>query len=277
VGVVTCAGEDVDPDSPALLGALGDAGLAAELVVWDDPAVDWDRYALAVVRSTWDYAARREQFLAWARAVPRLANRAEVLAYSTDKHYLRELAAAGVAVVETAFVDVGVSPAFPDGDVVVKPAVGAGSIGAERHRAHEHAAAAAHVAALHASGRDALVQPYVDSVDERGETALIFLDGQFSHAMTKGAMLNVRESDRHPLYRRERMAVATPEPAALVAARRALAAADQGELLYARVDVVLDRGRWAVLELELAEPSLFLGYAPAAARALAAAIARRVS
>jgi glutathione synthase/RimK-type ligase-like ATP-grasp enzyme len=280
VAVATCAVPDVDPDAPLLLAALRAEGLSADERAWDDPTVDWDGYDLVIVRSTWDYTSRRDDFLAWARAVARLANPYETLVYSSDKHYLSDLAGRGVAVVPSRFVDVGAPAAFPwpgDGDVVVKPAVGAGSIDAARYRKDEAAAAHAHVADLHARGRDALVQPYVGSVDSEGERALVFIEGVFTHALVKGALLNVAAQDRDLLYRREQMSLADFDAEAVGVAARVLAAVGAEDLLYARVDLVRQGSTWAVLELELVEPSLFLTYHEPAAAALAAAVARRVA
>jgi glutathione synthase/RimK-type ligase-like ATP-grasp enzyme len=278
VAVATCAGENVDVDSPVLLTALHRAGLEADLCVWDDPAVDWARYDLTVLRSTWDYAPRRDEFLAWARGVERLANPYDVVAYSSDKHYLADLAARGIPVVDTVFCDVGATltiPAAPS--IVVKPAVGAGSIDAARYRRDDEGEIAAHVARLHAKGRDVVLQPYVDSVDQLGERALIFIDGAFSHAMTKAAMLNTHELDRTALFRREQMSRADAEPEALAVAERIFADPRFTHLLYARVDLVKGPVGWAVMELELVEPSLFLTFDDTAADRLSTAIARRIT
>ena len=277
VGVVTCSVEDIDPDSPVLLEALARAGVSAELVVWDDPAVDWDRYALSVIRSTWDYVDKFDQFRAWVARTPRLVNPAAAVEYSLDKHYLGDLAERGVDVVPTTFVDVGVAPSFPEGHFVVKPAIGAGSMSAERYDAAAIAAARDHVRALHEDGRDVLVQPYVASVDTDGECALIFVEGEFSHAVRKGPMLNVPELDRRALYRQELISVMDPPHDAVQTGQRVLESLGLGELLYARVDVLRDGNRWLLLELELVEPSLFLAFDPTVGDRLARAIAHRVS
>ena len=285
IGVATCAGVDadpsspfrgdtVDPDSPLLLAALAELGLSGELCVWDDAKVDWDRFDLTVVRSTWDYSGRRDEFLRWARGVPRLFNPYDVLEYSSDKHYLADIGAAGHRIVPSFFCDVGASPVFPTGDFVVKPCVGAGSIDAARYGADELDQAREHVRDLHERGRDVLIQPYVTSVDETGERALVFIDGAFSHAMTKGPMLNTPVDERGPLFRLEQMNSAQAEEDALDFAARVLAALEWRDLLYARVDLVADHG-WALMELELVEPSLFLQFEPAAAKRLARAIDRR--
>lgn len=277
VAIATCAGDNVDPDAPLLLDALEREGLAGELCVWDDPRVDWNGFELTVVRSTWDYALRRDEFLDWARPITRLCNPYWALEYSTDKHYLDDLHRRGYHVVPSQFCDVGVRPVFPEGDFVIKPCVGAGSVDAERYRGDELDRARAHVARLHALGRDALIQPYVASVDDLGERALVFLDGSFSHAVTKGAMLNVPPTNRHARFRREQVVLASGEPDAVAFARAVLDDVRFDELLYARVDLVRLGGAWALMELELVEPSLFLSHHGAAATQLARAIGSRAA
>ncbi len=277
MAIVTCAGDTVDPDGEILVAALASVGLSSEQVPWDDPGANWDDYDLCVVRSTWDYAERRDEFLAWATRVPRLANSAPVLAYSTDKHYLAELARSGVRVIPTTFVDVGDDWTAPEGDFVVKPAVGAGSMDAERYGPGTVGDARAHVARLHARGRDVLVQPYLDTIDVEGELALVFLDGEFSHALRKGAMLNVTELDRTGLYRVEQMSIANAPADAVSFASSVLAASPFTDLLYARVDAVRTDEGWALMELELAEPWLFFSFVPAAAARLALAVRARVT
>ena len=275
VAIVTCEGNDLDPDSPLLLGALVNEGVAAELVRWDDADADFESFDLNVIRSTWNYTSRLSQFLEWAKSVTRLENPYPVIEYSTDKHYLADLARRGHAVVPSVFCDVGTEAVFPDEDFVVKPCVGAGSIDAERYRPNDLAAARRHVEMLHQSGRDVLIQPYVQSVDVVGERALVFVDGEFTHAMTKAAMLNTPAPDRHMLFRHEQMSKVDVEPGAIAFAQRVLSDLGYQRLLYARVDLVGYEGGWAVMELELVEPSLFLSYDAQAAVKLAQAIKRR--
>ena len=106
IALVTCATlPQLDPDDRLLLEPLRALGIETVAAVWDDPAVDWATFDLAVVRSTWDYPARRSEFLDWTRTVPRLANPADVIAWNTDKRYLGELSAQGVSVVPTDWLD----------------------------------------------------------------------------------------------------------------------------------------------------------------------------
>ena len=133
---------DLDEDAPALLAALTEQDIQGEPAVWTDPRVDWSAYDLVVVRSTWDYQDRHAEFLDWARrvaAVTTLKNSAEVLAWNTDKTYLRTLQKAGLPVVPTDWLDPGDAFVVPEvGEYVVKPAVSAGSRDTNRYRAGDH-------------------------------------------------------------------------------------------------------------------------------------------
>jgi glutathione synthase/RimK-type ligase-like ATP-grasp enzyme len=273
VAVVTArAAVGTDEDDPILLDALAQAGALVDVVPWDDASVQWASYDIAVVRSTWDYASRRTEFLDWARstaAVTRLRNDPAVLAWNTDKAYLAELATAGLDVVPTTVLRPGDDADLPDdGEFVVKPAVGAGSIDTARYSPAERARAVEHVRRLLDNGRPVLVQPYQSSIDEHGETALLFVDGGFSHAARKGALLPA--GGRPPASDGELFAAETMSPTQPTAAERALADQvldsapfDRESLLYARVDLVAGGdGGPLLLELELTEPSMFLAHAP---------------
>ncbi|MGM1065428.1 ATP-grasp domain-containing protein [Saccharothrix sp. Mg75] len=253
----TCAALPAgDGDDDALLGALADVGVRAEWARWGAP-LDAD---LVVLRSTWDYPERLTGFLEWCDAQPALANPAHVVRWNVDKAYLVDLAKAGVPVVPTALAEPGFTD-WPDGEFVVKPTVGAGSRGALRVAAGDHAAAASHLASL---GGPALVQPYQSRVDSIGETAMVFLGGQYSHAFTKGAMLTPdAQYDETGLYLLERLSGATPSAAQrrvaedVLDAAASLLALPRHELLYARVDLVPgEDGSPVLMELELVEPSL---------------------
>ena len=107
IGVATAAEvADLDDEGRLFLSALRERGLTAEPAVWDAD-LDWSSYDVVVVRSTWDYAERLSEFLAWADragAETLLLNSADVLRWNTDKRYLADLATAGVPVVPTTFL-----------------------------------------------------------------------------------------------------------------------------------------------------------------------------
>jgi hypothetical protein len=289
VALVTCAElSDLDSDDRLLLAPLAHRGVPARPVVWDDPEVDWSAYDLAVLRSPWDYALRRDEFVAWAQTVPRLANPADVVRWNTDKRYLDELSSAGVPTVPTGWVAPGEPWRFPadHGEYVIKPAVSAGSQDTGRYDLAdpEHRElATAHVRRLGEAGRLTMVQPYLSAVDTVGETALLFLAGPdgpvFSHAIRKGPMLSGPDLGVDGLYKPEEITARTPTFEQLAVAEKVLGAVSGGpeRLLYARVDLIPGPdGGPLLVELELTEPSLFLGYADGAANRLADAIAARV-
>ncbi|MGB3485626.1 MAG: hypothetical protein WBB07_25845 [Mycobacterium sp.] len=262
-----------DGDDDGLIAALRDRGLMAHWRSWDDPqTLDSD---LVILRATWDYIERLDEFVAWTEAVPNLLNAPRVVRWNTEKTYLEDLAVAGIPVVESAFFAPGEIVHLPAGEVVVKPAVGAGSVGAQRFT--DHCAARDHAATLQEAGQTALVQPY-DRRVEAGETALVFLGGRQSHAFTKGPMLPPAGStpvfDESGTYAEESLAPADPDFTLWDVGHRALAAAAQHlgcvpeEFLYARVDLVGGQRDPLLLELELVEPSLGwrqLGVTPRAA------------
>jgi glutathione synthase/RimK-type ligase-like ATP-grasp enzyme len=273
----------LDDDEPLLLAALRSRGIAAESVVWDDPAADWAAWDLAVLRSTWDYPRRREAFLSWARQVATtsaLHNPPGVVAWSSDKRYLLELAAAGVPTVPSAIAAPGEPVQLPaDGPFVVKPSVSAGSQDTARYEPAQRAAATAHAERLHAQGRDVLVQPYLADVDVRGETAIVHIGGRYSHAIRKGPILAGDVETVGGLFAREQIDVRVPTAEERAVAEAAFAALPfpADDLLYGRVDLVpAPDGPPLVLEVELVEPSLFLRFDAGAGDRLADAIAARL-
>ncbi|HSA52069.1 MAG TPA: hypothetical protein VLH10_18435 [Yinghuangia sp.] len=286
VALVTCAElPDLDTDERAVIAPLAERGIAAVPAVWDEPSVKWEAFDAVIVRSAWDYPHRHGEFLRWAETVPNLWNPVDVLAWNTDKHrYLRHLGDAGLPVVPTMWVGPGSTVTLPSTGVhVVKPAVGAGSRDVGRYDMgdpRERALAAGLAANLTSSGRTAMVQPYLDAVDTAGETALLFFGGRYSHAIRKGPMLTGPADTGMGLYKQESITAREATDAELHVAQRVLCAVPGGvqRLLYARVDVIPGPdGTPVVLELELTEPSLFLGFAAQAAERFAAAIDARLN
>lgn len=283
------AARALDEDMPPLLAAFAAAGVSAEIADWDDTQVEWGQFAAALLRSAWDYTERLADFLRWAQHVAArsaLFNDLEVVRWNCDKHYLRDLAAQGVAVVPSSFAEPGVSAQqvlddllarHAHADLVVKPAVGAGSRDARRHPRSERAAILAHMQGLLDERRSVLLQPYLGSVDQHGETALIYIDGRFSHAIRKGPLLPRGADASEALFAAEQITLRAAAADERALAERIFAALPFGQLLYARVDLIRDDdGRPALLELELTEPSLFLAHAPGSAERLAATTLARL-
>jgi glutathione synthase/RimK-type ligase-like ATP-grasp enzyme len=287
IALVTArAARGLDDDLPPLQHALHKAGADIAVVDWDDANVDWSRFDVALLRSTWDYTERVDEFLDWAQRAAvqtRLVNPLGVVRWNTDKHYLHALESAGIATVPSVFIE-------PDDDAhaglenflrrhasaefVVKPAIGAGSRDAQRYALGQRDAALAHVRRLLADKRSALLQPYLDRVDEHGETALVYFGGEFSHAIRKGPLLKPNEGPTRALFAAEHITARAPDAAELHLAEQTLAAIPFAKpLTYARVDLIHNEQHApCVLELELTEPSLFFAHSAGSAERFARAV-----
>lgn len=261
---------DGEPGGELLVAALADRGVEGRWVVWDDGSVDWAAAELVAVRSTWDYHRRTTEFLAWAHRVEsgtRLLNGADVFAWNADKAYLVDLAE-HVPCVPTALLDDatlvrGLGEALERwGEVVVKPRTGAGGVGV---------VVASSVRDERLEGLTAapwVVQPVVGSVRTTGETSVHVLRGravsQVDKAVAAGGA-GPGEIRVHELYGGRSTPVALGDEQAELAEAAVSAAARRwaADLSYARVDMMVWDGAWAVSELELIEPGLYLDVDPA--------------
>lgn len=301
LALATCAElPDLDPDDQLLRDALLARGIAVDAAVWDDPTVDWASYQHVIVRNTWDYTERQAQFVDWTRRVEQtseLLNPADVIAWNTDKTYLADLEERGLPIVPTIWLDPDKNmssrainsrlPAF--GEFVIKPTISAGSRDTGRYDAsatQQRMLAITHAKNLMAVGRHVMLQRYLRAVDSVGETGMVFLDGTFSHAVRKSALLSgpFRAGDLDgALYRGE--VIAPREASAderevgdrVIAALAEIFPEAKQPFLYTRVDVIPDEdGKPVILEVELTEPSLFLEHAPGSVERAADAIAARL-
>lgn len=258
-----------DLDTALLAAALHERGVQATVLVWSDVS-KWPTDAdLAVVRTTWDYTFRRDEFLQVLEAatVP-VANPMAMLRWNSHKGYLVDLAAAGVPVIPTVLIRRGDPAELPDIDaarIIVKPTIAAGARGVGLFDAGTPAATE-HLADL-LTRVDVLVQPFEPSVHD-GERSLLFFGGHYSHAIRK--VPAVGDFRVHTRYGGHQLAH-EPTTAELAVAQAALdcVAAD---LLYARVDLVGTAAAPLVMELELIEPEVFLPMADGSADRFAEAV-----
>jgi glutathione synthase/RimK-type ligase-like ATP-grasp enzyme len=267
---------NLSDDDQLLAASLRGLGARVVPAVWSAPETDWSGFDLVVIRSTWDYYRRIEEFLEWVDRVASktsLLNPARLLRWNSHKTYLRDLERAGVPVIPTLW---GSEIASVTGSLeshgwtegVLKPAVSAAGVGVHRVSVDRRDENEAALARLRDQG-EVLLQPYVPSVEDPGERSLVFLDGEYSHAALKEPKLSgasqIREGDR-----------VAPTADELAVAERAVRAT-RIRPLYARVDLVpYGPGDPRLMELEVLEPALFLASAPGSADNFAAAVLRRL-
>jgi glutathione synthase/RimK-type ligase-like ATP-grasp enzyme len=199
--------------------------------------------------------------------VSTLLNPADVVRWNIDKRYLRELHAHGIPIVPTRFVAPGELVGDIDGEVVVKPTVSGGALNTERFAADRSAEAVTFANQLLADGHSVMIQPYLSSVDARGEHALVFFGGTYSHTFRKGPILIEGREMLDGLFAREELSAIEPSDAerALAETIMSLIPGGRDRTLYARVDLVHDDdGEPCILELELIEPSVNFDLVPGA-------------
>jgi hypothetical protein len=272
-------------DDERLAEVLQGRGVDVERIPWDAP-IDWGGFDLVVVRSTWDYTWRRDEFLAWADSVGgRLRNAPEVLRWNSDKRHVGDLEDSGLPVVPTAYVGPGEPAPVLDGEVVVKPTVSAGGRDTGRFGPETHDEARALLARLSEAGREAMVQPYLGAVDDVGETALLFIAGELAHVLRKHAVLSPDEvapvrddvlGAAEAMYDPDLVVAGESSAAEREVAGRILEHVSDrfgSNPLYGRVDLIPGpNGDPVLIELELVEPNFYLNIHPDTAERVAEAI-----
>jgi glutathione synthase/RimK-type ligase-like ATP-grasp enzyme len=259
-----------------IVAALAVVGVTATPTPWtahvDDCAQLMD-FPLVLPLLVWGYHLDHARWLracqAWQDAGVPMANPAAVLASNSDKHYLRALHERGIAIppttwtgrvteqqLEAAFDATGAE------QLIVKPTVSGGAWKTQRVRRGEVPDSA--------PDGDAMIQPYLPTIETEGETSLLFFGGRLSHVVNKRPAagdfrIQVQHGGRYTL-------LPTPPAGALALAEQTLAAID-APLLYARIDVVPDAdGRWLLMEAELIEPDFYLDHDPNAGAGFAQAV-----
>ena len=252
--------------------ALRDAGAEVTPVRWTE-ATDLGSFDLVLPLVAWGYHLRFAEWLAFLDRLEadgtRVANPPALLRWNSDKRYLAELSAAGIATVPTLEVDhlneaalTAAHGVFATDQLVVKPPVSAGASGTFRLGPGEPVPEEVHGARM-------MIQPWLGSVVDRGETSLLLFDGKLSHAVIK----RPKPGD----YRVQPHHGGTTEqcdaPAGAIDLARAALALAPTPSSYARVDFLMaDDGALQIVELELIEPALFLDYEPKAKQRFAEAV-----
>ena len=269
---------ELTPDDRLVAEALRARGIPVVAAVWDDPAVDWRRFSCVVIRSTWDYHLKHDEFATWLRRRAddgsRVWNPPAAVLANLDKRYLCELASRGVDVVPTRWLAARHGQRLRDvltdcgwADVVIKPAVSASAFGT--WRTSLATAEADHARFEQASlTHDLLIQPYLDEIATQGEWSLVFFGGYYSHAVLK----KPAPGDFRVQGELGGSAVGAEPSGNVIERARAILRASPWPLLYARVDGIEHEGGFMLMELEITEPYLFVGSSSGAATRFAAAI-----
>jgi len=282
VALVTCSQWPHLSHSDSLLQrALVARDIDTHPLIWDDPAVDWSRPLVSIIRSTGDYYRQHAAFLEWAQRVSQLHtlwNPFPLLCWNTHKSYLHDLEERGVPIIPTLYLMHGSSANLAQlmevhgwPEVVIKPAVSANAYGTllVEGIATEGQLYLDHMLSIH----DMLIQPYLPTVMSSGERSLIFIDGKITHAVLYPPVLSrdcVMKSDL------PKKGLIVPQEEELRLAYKIIDTLCS-PVLYGRIDLVHDvDGQLRVMEIELVEQGLWLEWVPEAVERFADAITREV-
>ena len=289
-------GGHTDHDTPAVIHALDGQGISAVPTVWHDERIDWTAFDAVVIRSPWDYSNRSVEFEDWLQRVAmqtRVFNSPELIGWNLNKRYLDEVQSYAVPIIPTAYcrslreVETAVESISAPWQIV-KPTVSAGSRNTGLFRKGD---AALYDLAEHIidAGKEVMLQPEIPALSAGQEKALFYFGGQFSHAVTKGALLargggflggSYQESPRPAVADEQEIALGNQTMAAIreISSRHRWANEGANPPVYARFDVVIDEHHGPLLvEAELFEPSLYVHDNPQAARQYAKAIADQLT
>ncbi|MFP5287522.1 MAG: RimK family alpha-L-glutamate ligase [Thermoanaerobaculia bacterium] len=250
---------------------LAELGWAVEHVPWRQPG-GWERYEAVVIRSTWDYHKHPEEFLAVleeiGRSGARLANPLELVRWNARKTYLRDLESRGLPVVPTVWdrhPDAGLFDELDADEIVVKPVISASAFHTYRLRRGDRWSGEMEAAF---AGREVMAQPFLRSIVEEGEFSLFYFGGKLSHTVLKSP----KEEDFRVQEEHDGLIRKVDPPGHLVEVGHRIVESLPVPLLYARVDLArLDSGGYALMELELIEPSLYFRTDPESPRRFARA------
>jgi len=288
IALITWSGLPEGAESERLLlPHLAAGGVDAQLVNWSDPASDYARFDLVVLRTCWDYHLRIADFTEWLRRTARVApvlNALETVLWNHNKFYLHELEAQGIQIAPTVFVAGGgsVGSASVGSEdrarilswkkVVVKPAISATAHNTWLTEGADFLADAE--LARRMQGAPFLVQQFIPEIETQGEFSFIYLDGAYSHTVLKRPAKGDFRVQKD--FGGSAQSCAPPSELLKQADRIAVSVPQVRDSLYCRIDAVERAGKLILMELELIEPELFLGLAEGAAETFADAILREL-
>ena len=269
VAIATCDAQKLlYAEEREILPLLRGRGVEALAAVWSDSTVAWGDFDAVVIRSTWDYFHRYEEFCAWLKQVGRetqLHNSPSLVKWNADKAYLRDLEKDGVRIVPTVFCDKGapanlarILAAAGWERAVMKPSVSGGAYRTHRLRADEATKHQDEMDAILAT-TSVLVQPFMPEIETEGEWSFVLFDGALSHTVLKRP--SAGDYRIQPEFGGV-FAEVTPDPK-LVDQVQAMMRALPEAPAYARIDGVRRGDDFYLMEAELIEPYLYMSAAPA--------------
>lgn len=270
-------------DDRQVVDELHSLNIKVDAVIWDDHTVNWEDYAIVIIRSPWDYFQKIETYYNWVKQFintkTQLLNPPQVVLNNIDKHYLLEFEQLGIPIIPTFLVEKDVVINLYDlllsknwDQIVIKPTVSAGAW--ETWRSDLSSAADDQDKFQSQVQKHAvLIQPFVPEIQSEGEWSVIYIDGKYSHSVLKSA-----KAGDYRIQEEHGGTTKAVEPGKdILRQTQTVIDTQPEELLYARVDGIIRDGQFLLMELEINEPSLFFEFSESSAKDFANAIVRRMS
>lgn len=250
-------------DDALAIDALRTQHWDVQSIPWRTTNAEWGAFDIVVIRSPWDYSEAPEAFLKSLEAIDatatHLQNSLDIVRWNIDKRYLLDLEKRGVNIVPTLFgkgsgnmilSDIGRS--IDSDTFVIKPVISASA--KDTFLVNKETDSDPSIMQVFRN-KQFMVQPFMHHIVEEGEFSLFFFNGDYSHCIRKVPKSNdFRVQEEHGGH----IEAFSPDIHLLDCAQNVLENLDQS-VLYARVDLVRDeKGDYALMELELIEPSLYL-------------------
>lgn len=247
-----------------LIGPLNELGWSVERISWRKENVNWNDYNAVIVRSTWDYQSDPDKFLRVLETInnssAHLENSFSILKWNMNKNYLKDLEQQGILIPKTiwrkSFFPKKAAQYFDllhTDEIIIKPNISGNADNTFRIKKTELDDYLSILEQIF-NKREYMVQPFMQNIIEEGEYSLFYFGGKFSHAILKTPMENdFRVQEEHGGFLKS----VEPVNEQFIQSENILSKIFPLPL-YARIDFVrTDNSNWALMELELIEPSLY--------------------
>lgn len=229
-----------------------------ELKAWQEIRVrHLTQNTLILPLAVWDYSLEYANFLHFLNELERakisILNPSEILKMNADKSYLKILEEANLPIIDSIIFKQNEEfnlSLIPFQKAVIKPLVGQSGY---KVRFLEQK-----IPTKEEFPHGALIQPFIESVEELGEFCFIFFGGKFNYAIHRQTQKDWRANSNYGV---KIVPLKNPSKAHIDLALKALKALKSSNLLYARVDLLPQKnGNVLINEVELIEPSLYFDF-----------------
>lgn len=259
-----------------LIPPMNNLGWDVSFIPWDLSDVNWDEYDIVLIRSTWDYQSRIQEFLKVLESIDKskslLLNPLPIIHQNIEKTYLIELEAKGIdtipSIFQKKFNTEKVMQSFSDFNcdkIIIKPVVGANADNIILGSKFEIKSQLHEIKSVY-SELPYIIQPFLNSVLKEGEFSLMYFNNKYSHAISKIPKEgDFRVQEEHG----GKIDIIKKVPKEIQNLADKVIKILPKNCFYSRIDILLMHGKPKVIEVELIEPSLYFNLDPESSKMFA--------